>query len=415
MDRRARSGSEGFSRPTSLYVHVPFCSSRCAYCDFFSSVPGLGDEGVIDRVVDATIRRIDELSDRFGTTDFVTVYVGGGTPSFLPGRSLRRLLRAIGRRASGVREWTVEANPEGVDRDFLSLLEDEGVTRISLGVQSLDDQALAALGRGAKSSVALAALRAAAASRLHVSADLIAGFPRRDGLVEEARIVAEEGIGHLSVYDLTLEEGTALARLAERGEFAMQDEDEAADERAAMEALLRDRGILRYEVSNYALPGWESSHNLVYWRMGSWLGVGPGASGTIERLAAGPGAIPGLDGGSIRIDETRVIGDYIAGLAAQRARETDIGPAEAAFEVMMMGFRTVEGLDPLAFRRRFGLGPRELVAGTLAKWAPRLAVGNRITLDGPGLDLLNRFLSECLGELERNFPSPQAAIQTKKS
>ncbi len=408
----AQVAAEG---PTSLYIHVPFCSSRCSYCDFLSYVPCRGDEALVEGLIAAILHRVEELAGRFGVGDFRSLYIGGGTPSTLPRPLLKRLLRGLAPRAGRAVEWTVEANPESLDEEFLDILEGEGVNRLSLGVQSLDDDLLSELGRGAKSATALAALGRAACRRLRVSADLIAGMARRGGLAAEARSLVEAGAGHLSIYDLTLEEGTSLEGRWRKGEVVLQDEDEAAADRAAAEEVLTANGFHRYEVSNYSLPGEESAHNLVYWRMGSWLGVGPGASGTMALAPAGAGsasdagprARPGLDGGSLRIEETRSLEIYLAGGAAAEAKETRIAPVDAAFETMMMGFRTDEGLDIGAFERRFGLEAERLIGRTLEIWRPRLRRRpGFLSLDGRGLDLLNRFLADCLEELGPLFPRP---------
>ena len=362
----------------------------------------------MDAVATGTLVRIEELAERFGATQLRTIYVGGGTPSFLPRQTLRRLLRGIGKRAASVSEWTVEANPESVDEEFLDILEGEGVTRLSLGVQTLDDARLVELGRPADAAGALSALRLASRRKLRLSADLIAGFARESGLAAEAGILVDEGCTHVSIYDLTLEEGTPLERRWRAGAFALEGDDRAADEREAAEALLSKRGFKRYEVSNYSLPGMESAHNLVYWRMGSWLGAGTGASGTLARRSDGA-ALPGHDGGALRIDEARSLEAYASSGAGSMAVETAVAPFDSAFETVMMAFRTIEGLDGAAFERRFGLGPEALIGRSLGKWASHVGrEGSRIFLDGRGLDLLNSFLADCLAEMEVTFPRPRA-------
>jgi oxygen-independent coproporphyrinogen-3 oxidase len=357
----------------------------------------------MDAVVSGTLARFESLAGRFAAEEFRTLYVGGGTPSFLPRQALRRLLHGIGTRAASGVEWTVEANPESVDGEFLDLLEGEGVTRLSLGVQTFDDRMLSELGRPSDAASALSALRLASRRNLRLSADLIAGFEREGGLAEEAGILADEGCGHVSIYDLTLEPGTLLEGRWRKGDFALEDEDRTADERESAEEGLSRRGFTRYEVSNYALPGMEAEHNLVYWRMGSWLGVGPGASGTIARRSEGA-ARPGVDGGCLRIDEARSLEAY-ASESGPTAVETEVEPYDAAFEALMMAFRTKAGLDRGAFERRFGLDPPSIIGASLEKWRRHARrEGGRLSLDGRGLDLLNSFLSDCLSEMEGTFP-----------
>lgn len=439
----AASGTApAWSPPRSLYVHVPFCRSKCAYCDFHSGPLAAAPEGLAARIVEASLERIDALAARFGSAQeaaagaaslrgagrgsrFDTVYVGGGTPTVLPRPLLARLLEGLAERAGSPREWTVEANPESLDAEALAIFRGAGATRISLGVQSLDDGLLRLLGRPADAAACETALRLAASSGLAFSADLMAGLPRKTRLRDEAARLLELGAGHVSVYDLVLEEGTPLEALLRRGELELPGEDEAADERGELEDFLASKGFRRYEVSNYAPPGAESLHNLAYWRMDSYLGVGPGAVSTLQ--AAGP------PGASLRIEEELSLEAYAAGGAAGGATgdamggamglETEIPPREAAFEAVMMGFRTVFGVDARAFEARFGFGPGAFVGKSLRAWAERLVpaapwpegcpgpaprLSGELALDGRGLDLLNRFLQDCLGETEG--PSPSSAF-----
>ncbi len=412
-----------FAPPRSLYVHVPFCRSKCAYCDFASAPLAEAPEGLAAALVDATLHRIDELVARFGPASggFSTVYVGGGTPTVLPRPLFARLLEGLARRVVSPCEWTVEANPESLDREALAIMRGVGVSRISLGVQSLDDALLRDLSRPASAAVTEAALALAVEAGFSVSADLIAGLPRAGGLAGEAAWLLDRGVCHLSVYDLILEEGTPLSARAARGELALLSEDEALAERMRLESLLIARGFRRYEVSNYAPPEAESLHNLAYWRMDSYLGAGPGAVSTLVQ-----GEVPGA---SLRLEEMRDPESYLracSGEIANPATETPIAPRDAVFEALMMGYRTVFGPDHAAFRARFGCTPPELLPRSLAAWSSRLVPaaswpGARASwpgarppvprsaderaLDGRGLDLLNRFLLDCLAELEERSPS----------
>ena len=383
--------------PRALYIHVPFCTSKCAYCDFYSLPRSAITPGVMEGVVEATLSRVAGLCSRFGAErkGFDTIYVGGGTPSALPRPLLRRLLSGLAAYSRGVEEWTVEANPESLDEEVLVLMLEAGVTRLSLGAQSLDDALLESLGRKARAADVERALESA--SRLGMprrSADLIAGLPRRTSLYEEAERLIELGVEHLSVYDLVLEEGTPLAARVASGDFMLPGEDEAYEEREGLEAALSRRGFRRYEVSNYARPGAESRHNMVYWRLESYLGAGPGAVSTIVSAAAR---------GSIRVEEGRDLEAYARGEAASLAAETIISPRDSAFESIMMGFRTIYGLSRPDFARRHGSSLESLVGGTLERWKERLVPGllpDSIALDGRGLDLENRFLTECLEEMD---------------
>ncbi len=310
---------------------------------------------------------------------------------------------------------------------------ERGVTRISLGVQSLDEGELALLGRRHGAEDAMRAMRLAAASGMEVSADLIAGIPssgRAGGaraLAEAGRALIDAGASHLSAYDLTLEEGTPLSERAGRLDFP--GEDESAEARALLERVLAESGIRRYEVSNYARPGKECLHNLAYWRMDSYIGAGPGAVSTLV-AAARESPRPGIDGASLRIEEGRDLAACLAGGpdadTGGLARETAIAPAEAAFESIMMAYRTIFGLDAARFRSRFGLEARSLIGKTLGSWKDRLVEGEpwpigangaakdgaaarHPALDGRGLDILNRFLGDCLAEMESSFPGREGA------
>ena len=375
--------------------------------------------------MDGILARVDGLFRRFPADDsFLTVYVGGGTPTALPRPLLERLLQGLAARLSRVprpREWTMEANPESLDEEALDIAGEAGITRLSLGVQSLDDDLLCRLGRIASSEVAMEAVRRAAARPgLRVSADLISGLPRQakpsGGLASEVSALLDAGVGHLSIYDLTLEEGTRLHAEVESGNFRLPDPDEALDERLEAEARLRLAGFRRYEVSNFAPAGSESLHNLVYWHMDSYLGAGPGAVSTL--VPSGPhGASSGGEQGalsSLRIEEGRMV----PGRGQDPARETPIGPRDSVFEALLMAYRTIFGLDEGAFRSRFGLSSEALIGKTRAAWSGRLlpaapwpaalagpaAAGPTLALDPEGLDLLNRFLVDCLSELETSFP-----------
>jgi len=421
----AREDSTAILPPRALYLHMPLCASKCGYCDFFS-VPAaiLPRDGEL-QLVDSILDRAGELLRRFGSDRVDTIYVGGGTPTVLPPQVLDRLLAGAGklamdRRGARPEEWTVEANPDSLGPESLAVMAARGVTRISIGVQSLEPAELATLARRHSPEAALSAVSAAAAAGFSVSVDLMAGLPWPRGelpntpqrLDRFARELIEAGATHLSIYDLTLEEGTPLARRASELDFP--GESLVCEARQALEAELSAAGMRRYEVSNYAAPGGECLHNLAYWRMDSYVGAGPSAVSTI-RLAGG---------GSLRIEEARDLEAY-SGAAAV---ETAIDPKDAMFETIMMAFRTSFGLDEVAFLQRFGVEAASLIGATLSAWAERIGPGEpwpgfessqgsargvarrvarRVALDGLGLDLLNRFLCECLIEMER---APATAV-----
>jgi oxygen-independent coproporphyrinogen-3 oxidase len=413
--REGRSSPEPLYPPESLYVHVPFCRKRCAYCDFLSCIMDPSSGGLGEMYLRATLGRAAELSERFGARSYRTVYVGGGTPTVLGSRLLGALLEGIGRLAGSPLEWTVEANPESLDAEMIAVIVGSGANRASIGVQSLDARCLNALGRLHDAKDALAAVEHAAGAGLSVSADLIAAVPtfgerrpRRDMRAEIRRLL-DAGASHLSIYDLTIEEDTELGRASARGELAFPPDEEAYEERREAEELLLSGGFSRYEVSNYAPPGLESVHNLCYWRMESYVGAGPGAVSTIA-LGAVDAMEPIAEPAALRIEEGRDVESYAS--ADPGASETEVSLSQAAFEAVMMGFRSSFGPDPAAFRDRFGIELRYAIPGTLASWSDRIVQGRPLpaaagrgrdpgpALDGEGMDLLNRFLIGCLEEME---------------
>lgn len=409
-----RDGERTYTAPASLYIHVPVCASKCSYCDFFSSPASALSEGFEARLVSATLERARALAERFEAKAFETVYVGGGTPTLLSSEGLDALLRGVASLAKGSgdstpREWTVEANPDSLGPEALGIMKERGVTRLSVGVQSLDADELAVLGRRHGPEAALSAIRLAAGCGLDVSADLIAGAPTRargpssfdaGRLAEAAAELLAAGVGHISVYDLTIEEGTPLA--STQGQYLFPDEDEDWGSRERLEALLAASGLRRYEVSNYAAVGRECLHNLSYWHMDSYIGAGPGA---VSTLVSGAGS-------SLRIEEAKDIEGY-GSRAGASAKESLVGLRDSAFESMMMAFRTSFGLDLEAFRKRFGMDAGLVLEESLSAWRSHLRPGEPwpgrrnnpgIALDGSGLNLLNRFLVDCMGEIERKIP-----------
>ncbi len=258
-----------------LYIHVPFCDGKCGYCAFYST---LYEQGLADRFLAAL--ELDLASLRL---EAETVYIGGGTPSILSVSQLEKLCRAIHRHVSfkSGREWTVEMNPGTVSEEKLSVLVSAGANRISLGAQSFDDKALKVLGRRhSAADIASAVAMVRAAGIRNLSLDLIACTPGFGGKCWETNLIRAIGLApeHISVYALTLEEGSRLSGAGARDEFSLPADEEQLDELAAAEALLAGAGYDRYEISNYALTGFECNHNLSCWRGGEYIGIGPAAA-----------------------------------------------------------------------------------------------------------------------------------------
>lgn len=270
-----------------VYVHVPFCSSRCGYCDFNTYTPGeLGSSSSPELYLDALERELD-LATYQPDSPVRSIFIGGGTPSLLGAAGLTRILRAISSRweVSPDAEITTESNPESTSPEFFAQLKDAGFTRISLGMQSASERVLAVLQRRHTPGRALQAAREAlAAGFSHVNVDMIYGTPTEteEDVRRTVDAVLSTGVDHVSAYSLIVEEGTAMARHIRRGELPATDEDTMAQRYELIDAALRDAGYSWYEVSNWAQPGGECQHNLIYWRDGNWWGAGPGAHSHID-------------------------------------------------------------------------------------------------------------------------------------
>ncbi|MDH6194802.1 putative oxygen-independent coproporphyrinogen III oxidase [Mycobacterium frederiksbergense] len=289
-------------RPFGIYIHVPFCATRCGYCDFNTYTPGElgsgdlpGSAGGADLLGPpagatpegwlAALRvELRLAAARVGSVPVQTVFVGGGTPSLLGGAGLAAVLGAVRDNftLAADAEVTTEANPESTSPALFETLREAGYTRLSLGMQSSAPRVLAVLDRTHSPGRApAAAIEARAAGFEHVSIDLIYGTPGEtdDDLCRSVDIALGAGIDHLSAYALVVEDGTALARRVRRGEITRPDDDVLAQRYELLDARLSAAGLHWYEVSNWSRPGGECRHNLGYWDGGEWWGAGPGAHG----------------------------------------------------------------------------------------------------------------------------------------
>lgn len=358
-----------------LYLHVPFCARACPYCDFDFVVgrrPGLDAE--IDRWfagLDAELGARGELAE----LDYDTLYLGGGTPSALGAEGLGRcfawLERSLGPDLrSGLREFTVELNPEQVDAALVAALLAGGVDRVSLGVQSLDPAGLAQLGRAHDRGEALAALAQLGGAGLRVSADLIVGWPgqSRAGLEAEIAELVAAGVEHVSIYALTIEPDTPWLKLVRRGLRVLPDDDAQAELLVVAEAALEAAGLIHYEVASYARPGAEARHNSKYWRWQDVIGLGPSAASVRHVLAGERGAGQGEPRVERRIN-ARGLAAWAGGEAPERERL--VGEA-AAREGLWLGLRRLRGLEVEAFLARFARSRRWLDA----RVARQLELGN---------------------------------------
>lgn len=345
--------------PLALYIHWPFCLAKCPYCDFNSHVR--------ERIPQARFRAAlrAELAweaARLGRRPLASIFFGGGTPSLMDPDTTAALIEDACRlfdAASDI-EITLEANPTSVEAGRLAGFRAAGVNRVSLGVQALDDGVLRSLGRQHSAAHAVAALEIARATFPRVSFDLIYARPGQDEAAwrAELRQALALAADHLSLYQLTIEPGTAFATRHARGEIVLPDGDVAAALYGASIEEAARFGLRPYEVSNYAVPGAESRHNLAYWRYADYAGIGPGAHGRLS-----------LDGRMIATRRHRAPepwADRVERDGHGTAEEMPLGSDERAREMLLMGLRLGEGIGPERFATRTGVPLLEaLDPGTL--------------------------------------------------
>lgn len=343
--------------PAALYVHVPFCASKCAYCDFTSEVRPSSDHV---RFIDKAILEARSYRDAGVLGDVVSLYVGGGTPTLL-GSGLYVLLDGLRRSVPIARgaEITVEANPDTTDPDVVRRACEGGANRFSLGVQSLDDDVLRILGRRHDADRALRAIGFLMDACARVSVDLICGVPGApsDSWRETLEAIACTDIGHVSVYPLAIEDGTPFARAVADGTMRDTDPDLAAAEMSLADELLSAAGFSRYETASYARRDEFSRHNTAYWSGTPYLGVGPSAASmlpaiTYARLAAHNGwPAPPVSAARVRFTNTS---DVEAWLSAQEPAVPDaefLDAREAVREDIMLGMRLTRGVDACVVER----------------------------------------------------------------
>ena len=352
------------ARRWGLYVHLPFCRQKCFYCDFPSYA---GQEGRMAVYVEALLGELARegapLRAAWGPPR--TVYLGGGTPTALPPALMERLLAGLREflaAAPDALEFTCECNPGTVDAAYLSLLRAGGVNRLSLGVQTFDDALLRRIGRIHTAAEVCAAVRQArAAGFRNLSLDLMYGLPGQTlaGLemsVQQALALAPQ---HISIYGLQVEEGTPFARAQAAGQLALPTEEESEVMYDYMTAALPAAGYARYEISNFARPGFESRHNLGYWQDVPYLGVGAAAHSY-------------LDGQ--RYENPRGIEEYLAALRADgraRREEEPLTRATSMEEFAFLALRTARGIDRARFAARFGCELASVYADAIARMRAR--------------------------------------------
>ncbi len=374
----------------ALYVHWPYCARICPYCDF-NVVRARGREAEMAGLAAALLDDLEAQAALVGPRPLVSIFFGGGTPSLMPPEAVaavvdraRTLFPVV-----GDIEVTLEANPTDAEADRFAALAGAGVTRLSLGVQSLDDAALKFLGRNHSGAEARRAVALAARHFERLSIDLIYARPGQtvSDWIGELVWALESGFEHISPYQLTIEPGTAFGRAVARGVWAPPDDDLAADLYETTQSVLGQAGFEAYEVSNHARGiAARSVHNLHVWRGGDYLGLGPGAHGRLT-----------LDGARTATVAHRSVADYVAGVGTGSpwAEQTALSPVEAAEEKVLLGLRTVEGV-PLAVLAELQLRPTDGPLADLIKGGFLTLSDGRVAATARGRPVLDGVLKALL-------------------
>ncbi|WP_442950634.1 radical SAM family heme chaperone HemW [Paenibacillus sp. FJAT-27812] len=354
--------------PRALYIHIPFCTNKCHYCDFTSYV--LKGQPV-DQYLDALEMEMQRTVEQWPPEQIDTVFVGGGTPTVLTPPQMERFLKAVRTYfplAPNV-EFTMEANPGTTDIDKLTAMKEGGVNRISFGVQSFDNGLLERIGRIHNvDDVYRSIENARAVGFTNLSIDLMFGLPGQtvELLRDSVSRAMELGLPHYSIYSLKVEENTLFHKLYERNELPLPPEEEEFNMFILLMDMLRENGYAHYEISNFAKPGYESRHNSTYWRNEPYYGLGAGAHGYADRM---------------RHVNLKGITPYIEAAAQKlpRLETLEVPEAEAMEDLMMVGLRLLEGVPASRFSNQF---PGQ-------------------TLEGKFGDIINKLMNDGLLESEK--------------
>ncbi len=369
-----------------LYFHIPFCASKCYYCDFLS-FPKQDHQA---RYIEALIEEIESVSSRLPLeTSVKSIFIGGGTPTVLPPFLLERLLKAIVThfKIEARCEWTIEANPGTLDREKIEVMRGYPINRISLGLQSTHDDLLKAIGRGHrfedwKESIKLIQ----EATNWQINTDIMFALPgqTKEAFIETLETVAAYDLEHLSVYALIIEEGTVFGKWQKEGKLQEVSEELDREMYHEAEAYLKTRGYEQYEISNWSKPGHRCQHNLMYWRCEPYIGLGLGAHSLYEGK---------------RFYNEENLENYIAAhghLESLRYEEEVMTPKALMEEYIFLGLRLNEGIDCDVFENKFGRSIWSLYHEVIEKWISLGAMiheKNRLYLSPYGLDVCNEIMA----------------------
>jgi oxygen-independent coproporphyrinogen III oxidase len=400
-----------------IYVHVPFCRKKCDYCDFFS-IPGSSAE-LQSRVVEQILLQLETLLDTLRPQAVPSLYIGGGTPNSLSPPLFERLITGINRSVEPYVwhsdfEWTVELNPELISAEQLDFLAKSPVNRLSIGTQSFSESALQSIGRNAGLSKTISGLELVQKWwQQRWSLDLITGLPQqsREEALQELDTAFSFSPGHISLYTLSVEKNTPLERRVLSGEIKTSSDDQVADILVQLWSVLHENGFQHYEVSNFAQPQQTSRHNWYYWRLKPYLGIGPAAVSTLPAAKGLP--IRAQTPASISEFLTRklVSGPPFASLATEK-----LTPNQFLLEYLMMGLRTIPGIEVEECAQIFNHDIREVLEHTLDRSLEsgllRLHTIDKrsyLSITEPGMLLLDHILVQAAEEIsglqpELNWP-----------
>ncbi len=387
----------------SIYIHIPFCVRKCLYCDFLSAP---AHDGGMENYVNLLLREIEEQSIFYGDHRVVSIFLGGGTPSLLPAGETGRILERVRDRFAVAEdaEITIECNPGTVPAEKLANYITHGINRLSIGLQSTEDEELKRIGRIHDYDTFLETYRRAREAGFgNINIDLMAGLPGQS--IESYRKTLERVVSlapeHISAYSLILEEGTPL--YVNRKSYTFPDEDEDREMYELTEKVLGQAGFWRYEISNYAREGRECRHNMVYWRRGDYAGFGLGASSMVGNVRwknpDGQADYEAYVERMTAVDESR--GVYSEETQAERAARMTIAGAcevqpltvqEQMEEFMFLGLRLTEGVDLGEFRQYFGKSADEIYGKQIRTFTGQRLMereGERLRLTPRGIDVSN--------------------------
>lgn len=364
-----------------LYIHIPFCARRCLYCDFFSTTL-LARRG---EYVEALLKEIKERRDEAGEP-IRTIYIGGGTPSQLEAKEIRRIINtsspALSQGEEVMEEITMEVNPADVNEEYLQEIREAGVNRLSMGVQSFQDELLRLIGRRHNAEEAVRAVKTAQRAGFeNISIDLMYALPTQTTAMWEADVekALELGVQHISSYGLMYEEGTRLTQMLEAGEIEAVDEDTENEMYDYLCGRLERAGFVHYEVSNFALPGMEAKHNSRYWDGTPYVGVGAGAHSYIRNVRSW----------NPENTETYIRGTENGDLVRESESLTD---KDLYNERIMLGLRTNRGVpDTLLTGQN-----RAVLESLKEKGLLRETEDKRIVATQQGLHVLNRIIEDLM-------------------